>query len=684
MLTMTSLMSLPQNCHEPVIRMHPQGHVIPMLTTNMALMISEHAEATTRRQTVVGLQMQMRGHQPLMGRLAHGEPRLGDGLGDCAEDDDFDSMALLHAGGRTHSTRLNLLLNMYGIGMVMVVYAHWGGDLLESAKLQHYDKKGGSQLERFELSAQLFNIFIVLAGVADKEHGVSMAQLRQELCTNAAALYATHYSNLPEIINAIYHATSQWHGGCTRCSIVGRLTAPAWWFLAISGFRTMLYVATAVRPGYAQKALPLLALLAHFGSFGMLLPYPLRRSPLHRLYTQSALPLATFLPVRQPPFALATMWWMYATVPLFLPRGFPLNLPLADSIGACWLHLLVRLRHLPSSTTLSTVTVVRLFWVVLALVAARISAILGLNWYSTAPYVCINLPPRLKRDLRDDATRCIHAAHTSGGGAWALQAALADSLSCNLTVVVTVGLAAATPRAPLLMLTRVGQHSLLLLVTHICVCPFITVAAGRCVQYVLWVAGAGEFRELGTGLWLQVAGVGGFDIMLVRLGMCLIVSWLLVSSVQAVAFALHALTEWWAKRGRGLLPLNSVERGLHHPAPINGEVTPVNRLAQGQYARKLLLMLVIAATLTCSKLRKTEVCRPHAPSCKGWMLMPPDWGLNSLTDIGARKRRSKKAKAKSKAKAKTKAAEAWEAKPAPRQARTVARSLTFSTSSPQV
>ena len=217
MLTITSLMSLPQNCHEPVIRMHPQGHVVPMLTRSMALIISEHAEATTRRQTVVGRvdqHVKMRSHQQHTGSLAFGEPRLGDRLGDRVADGDFDSMALLHAGGRTRSTQAQLAAQYVRHRMVMVVYAHWGGDLLESAKLQHYGKKGASQLERFELSAQLFNIFIVLAGVADKEHGVSMAQLRQELCTNAAALYATHYSNLPEMINAIYHATSQWHGGC--------------------------------------------------------------------------------------------------------------------------------------------------------------------------------------------------------------------------------------------------------------------------------------------------------------------------------------------------------------------------------------------------------------------------------------------------------------------------------------
>jgi hypothetical protein len=614
--------------------MHPQGHVIPMLTTNMALIISEHAEATTRRQTVVGRvdqHVKMRSHQQHTGSLAFGEPRLGDRLGGRGADGDFDSMALLHAGGGSRSPQLNLLFNMYGVAIVMVVYAHWGRDVFRAVELKFGNTSPSKLLDHFGLFEHLrgltSSIFPVLAGVADSVRGVSTTQLKRDLCTSAVALYVMHYSNLPEMADAIYHATSQWHRGCTHCSIVGRLTAPAWWFLSISSFRALLYVATA-RQGDTRKVLPGLALLAHFGSFGMLLPYPLRRNPLHRLYVKSAVPLATLLPVRQPPFALATMWWLYATVPLFLPRGFPLNLPLADQIGTCWSRLA---EQIPSTnTTLSTPTVVRLFWVVLALVAARISAILGLEGYSTLPYVCANLP-------QDDTTPCINAVRTFSSpilsspllffsfplGAWSLRAALADCLSCVIGVVGIIGLAAATPRMSLPMLTRVGQHSLLVLITHIYVCPFLTVAAGKCVQYGLRAAGLGEIRDSMTGL---VA----FEIEPVLVIVCLSVSWLLVNGVQAVNFGVRTLTKWWAQRD-WWGPPHRVTRGLNRPVTIDGEVGQDKRPVRVQHAKRLLLALALAVVLACFRLRRADVCSLNSPqrpyrSCSGWKLKPPGWG----------------------------------------------------------
>ena len=193
------------------------------------------------------------------------------------------------------------------------------------------------------------------------------------------------------------------------------------------------------------------------------------------------MPLAKYLPVRQPPFGLA-MWWLYATVPLLLPRGFPLELPLAHTIIQHWSRLLVRLR-LPTST-LSTTSVVRLFWVCLALVATRISVVLEINSYATQPYACAD-PAQPARWVHQ---ACIGTVLASDGWVWSLRAALADGLACAANVVAIVGMASATPRVQLPMLTWIGQHSLLVLIAHTFASPFLVPmahACGACCEVIL-------------------------------------------------------------------------------------------------------------------------------------------------------------------------------------------------------
>ena len=577
-------------CDRSAVVWHPRGHVVPPLTVKVLATLNDMIQRCSSRSDAAPLDVSMASsvvHEthvelqaPVGTEAAH------------AADDGFDSMALLHVGGRSHSAQFNVLFNMYGIAMLMVVHSHWGNDVLTAAELAGGGARLSSYLRLVERFAP-FATFAIMAGVTDHQHGVGSAQLRRELCTNAVMLYAMYYSHVPDWVNATYQATHHLHGGvCVSkgCSIVGRLTAPVWWFLAISSFRTLHYVATINwSSNVRRKALPVLALLAHFGSFGMLLPYPLRRGPLHRLYGQSALPLATFLPIRQPPFALASMWWLYATVPLFLPQGFPLNLPLADSICGCWSWLVVRMRTPP--TTLSPTTAVRLFWIVLALVGTRISDIYGLDRYATLPYACADLPQPCS-DFQ-----CIGAVQARGGEAWSLLAVLANILSCVMTVVKTAGFAAAAPRVPLPMLAIMGQHSLLVLVAHTFAAPFLMTAAGKGLQYSLWAVGAGEYNF-------------PMLVMLALLATSATVCWLLLAGgAQAVTLGSHVIAKFRTTIEQ--LALRSASRGTVRPVTIDGEVASVKSSGLRLRGARLLLLLLAVATVLNFRLRRTEVCMPR-------------------------------------------------------------------------
>ena len=100
LLDLPSLMSLPQNCHDPVLLMHPQGHAIPMLTTNMAQTAVQQVEAALRRKKIAGhLDPQVK---PQIYQENTREPRLGDrsqGLLSSREDV-VDSFAVLMRRGK--------------------------------------------------------------------------------------------------------------------------------------------------------------------------------------------------------------------------------------------------------------------------------------------------------------------------------------------------------------------------------------------------------------------------------------------------------------------------------------------------------------------------------------------------------------------------------------------------------
>ena len=324
LFSLPELMHIPGSCanDSAEIVFHPYGHSIPLLYGNTALLASVgqiiplmHTKRNSTAAAILSAQQQLRGSTPADSgtNFLSIAPSPGTAAGDeqhraqspvgmeaeaWARDKGFDSMALLHTVGGSHGAQLNVTFNMYGIAMLMVVHSHWGLDVLKAAKLRtepmslpgHGDihnqysvllEQALNLLQGFAPVA--FPAFAVLAGVVDQKRGLSAAQLGRELCTNAAVLFFMHYSCVPDRIEAIYHATHAYHPRwCGGCHLVGRLTAPAWWFLTISIFRLLFYVATTVGPGCAQKILPKLALLAHFASFGVLLPYPFRRDPLHR------------------------------------------------------------------------------------------------------------------------------------------------------------------------------------------------------------------------------------------------------------------------------------------------------------------------------------------------------------------------------------------------------------------
>ena len=163
-----------------------------------------------------------------------------------------------------------------------------------------------------------------------------------------------------------------------------------------------------------RGCVPALAVCVHLASYGTLLPWPLVRSPLHRLCRAEgdlACQLMRRLPLAQPPGAFAEAWLYYAAAPHLLPRGFPHALPLQHVLG-------------PSRA--------RLVWAAvgcLALACRVQQRALPVN----LPYACLDLPTSTSRAV------CVSRAVEAGAAAWSARAAAADLGGTALRLAFMVG-----------------------------------------------------------------------------------------------------------------------------------------------------------------------------------------------------------------------------------------------------
>ena len=294
----------------------------------------------------------------------------------------------------------------------------------------------------------------------------------------AAMLWLINYSNLPYVAMLVHDKVFE----IKKWPLpYARLVAPAWFLFALLVWRLLAAVAARLRVRYAP---PLLATLAHFLCFGDGCPYPFKRWPLNKPFTDRS----NLLPRTRPPAELAYLWFWYAAIPHLLPR-FPDVLP--GERGP------ISGRPLGPHARL----LVRVAWAAVALgllCATRVDAppgkplTSGHGWlrvagvpldYSASAYGCAATPG-------GDGGMCPH--RKASKHPWTLVDLWMDAASGLIILAQVVGAAACMPRSRVPLLTAAGRASLFIFVAHPYVGPYFDrLVTRRVVAEVVRGGGAG-------------------------------------------------------------------------------------------------------------------------------------------------------------------------------------------------
>jgi len=430
MYSEAELLSLVGRCHHVVLKRHPQGHGIPLLIPTLRKEIDGALEAS-------------RGHfNRSCENLSLEEDSTQEKRFD--EEFDFDSMALLTINGKDNEWKpppsMLVSINMYAVLATLVLVHHTAlrGGLLKGLATT---KMNALTLDSFSP----FSAYVLLAGAWDHIQGFKWSRLQRDLTIYALLIWLMLYSPLPDIVlNMIARIY-----GIGRSSLEGyrsRITAPAWWMLAIFVWRLG---GLASARAHATRLNAILALLVHFLSFGTLLPWPFLRSPLHRIHNCGILGnIARWLPLAQPPAALTTHWWIYAAVPFVLPDGFPAVLPFEG-------------RH--SSDVKSFV--VRALWMLAAVYGWAVSREM-FSGFADSPYMCAGSAARNVKECM------LYSLDMPLASQWSLEAATKDALQCAVDLTIVLGFIALMPRRHVPFLTNAGMGNLAVIFLHVYITPF--------------------------------------------------------------------------------------------------------------------------------------------------------------------------------------------------------------------
>ncbi|EOD30549.1 hypothetical protein EMIHUDRAFT_232717 [Emiliania huxleyi CCMP1516] len=174
-------------------------------------------------------------------------------------DGKFDSMAMLISLSGEPSPQIVTTLHMYAIASTFVMFHHAGQALLK-------DIVPSSTIGMANQMSP-FNSFALMMGVWDRARGVPWARVRTELRISGMLLLLTYYTAFPECIAALYvscgwspallasdpsvRATAS--DGSTN-GLIGRFTAPSWWFLAAIVYRSLAYLSAREARSIASTA----------------------------------------------------------------------------------------------------------------------------------------------------------------------------------------------------------------------------------------------------------------------------------------------------------------------------------------------------------------------------------------------------------------------------------------------
>ena len=345
--------------------------------------------------------------------------------------------------------------------MTLVVFSHYKSSLVQqphlwlvghsardSARLQQDLKRHIAAVE--PLIGLAFNSFFMIAGVDDHYLPVFWWRLFEVTAINAILLYVTFYSSIGALMDSLFSGNLA----------TGRLGAESWWFVSIVLLKAVTITSKSLK--LPTWLVPCVSLIVHFLSFGDLLPWPLQRSPLHRLYRGPMKHLVRRLPLAQ---AFVTPWLLlYAVAPCFLPQGFPARLPFDGGTAEVHSahkepapHAITRRWRVRGSRFLWATSLPALIYALTALEGGPS----GLIAHMRIPYACI--APGLSAN--ECARRLLDSPMWEH---WNAQAALRDAAACFVSAVVVIGIASWVPRRSTAFVT-IGNNSLFVLLTHMSV-----------------------------------------------------------------------------------------------------------------------------------------------------------------------------------------------------------------------
>ena len=321
-LTLPRLMSLPQNAIQPVVFMHPQGHVVPILTDGLTRRTVQIIEDTMQQRKISPAQRVPQDtktfHACADGASWRDESMLSPSKGDNDGVSSFDSMSLFSSIAT--DTASCIKAHVYFVSIVFVMLHHSRLKFLLINKL--YPVGSSDVVQRNTLfqplaaMSKLFglDVFVIFAGQQDER--ITQEELKHHLIISFCVFYLSIWSPVSQIFSElIKHA----HPSLGLQVDPQRLMTPQWYILASIGWK---FVSFLVRLSpHGRKLLPALALAMHFGCASGACIFG-REDILTELQWDGPFRVLAGLMIPTTISRIGNMWWLYATVPAILQQGF--------------------------------------------------------------------------------------------------------------------------------------------------------------------------------------------------------------------------------------------------------------------------------------------------------------------------------------------------------------------------
>jgi len=408
-----------------------------------------------------------------------------------------DSMTLLMEGG----PEIICTANVFAICSTMVVFHHTASALLKDIVEKSYFD---------DISRSTSHLFVLMLGVSDHKRRLTWRQLSWNAFLTGIFIVMTYHGSFPELVQQMF--SRLFPKG--KINLIARLTAPSWWFIATIMYQLLDTSARSLRA--PLWLLPASSVIVHFASFGLLLPWPLRRAPLHRFLEADRAyedHPQWYLPLAQPLASLCTMWLYYTVGPLVLSPNFPAALPsfvpfMSGNNGASHKALVV----LMGATA----------WTIRSQVQD----------FGDHPYQCA-----WKGWLPEQCIMHVHRLSHSTNHGWSFAAALIDAGTYMLMIFILISIGALIPRQRVPLLTNAGRSPIGVFIVHIFLTPFTDFVGNSLLRKLAFIL-----------LNSLAASFANTLLVLATIGFCFLQVYVLASFCRFIKHladtAYHCLASW--------------------------------------------------------------------------------------------------------------------------------------------